>query len=150
MKKQFVLILSISLLVMACTLESRFGLPNDELVAPELFGTWIGTDEDDKLFIEPLSDKQYRLTIQDTVPLTAYSKTIKGVKVLDIFLPDQEQSTHVFYGFEVFKDSLRFYEVTEKLNEDDFESAKALYQFFKKNIKRPDFLENGTVLYRIN
>ena len=149
MKKYIVPLLALSLLIFACTLESQFGLPNDEPVTTELYGTWIGVDEDDKLLIEPLNEKQYRLVIQDTIPLTAYSKTIKGVRVLDIFLPDEEQTTHVFYGFEVYTDSLRFWEVTEKLNEDDFESSKALFQFFKKNIKRPDFLLNGTVLHRV-
>ena len=149
MKKQLVPFLILSLLLNACTLESRFGLPNDEAVTPELYGTWIGNDEDDKLLIEPLNEKQYRLVIQDTIPLTAYSKTIKGVRVLDIFIPDEEQTTHVFYGFEVFTDSLRFWEVTEKLNEDDFESPDALYQFFRNNIQRTDFLQNGTVLRKL-
>ena len=55
---------------------------------------------------------------------------------------------HMFYGLEMYGDSLKFWEVNDKLNQEDFESAKALHSFFKANIEREDFLKEGTVLYR--
>ena len=148
MKRYLAVFIALFVWMLGCTLESRYGLPNDELVAVEILGTWKGADDDDKVRIETLSEKQYRLILQDTIILNAYIKTIKNRHILDIFVRENEEEMHMFYGLEMYGDSLKFWEVNDKLNQEDFESAKALHSFFKANIEREDFLKEGTVLYR--
>lgn len=148
MKRYLAVFIALFVWMLGCTLESRYGLPNDEPVTAEILGTWKGADDDDKVRIETLSEKQYRLILQDTIILNAYIKTIKNRHILDIFVRENEEEMHMFYGLEMYGDSLKFWEVNDKLNQEDFESAKALHSFFKANIEREDFLKEGTVLYR--
>lgn len=69
MKKQIFSLL-ILFLVISCTLESKFSLPNDEKINPELIGEWYnGKGNEDKLTIKKHGEKTYKLLLWDREPM---------------------------------------------------------------------------------
>ncbi|GAA3792975.1 hypothetical protein GCM10022271_26520 [Corallibacter vietnamensis] len=149
--KQIVGIL-ILFLVISCALESKFSLPNDEKINPELIGEWYNLkDNDEKVTIIKHGEKTYKLLLQDkdkTDELISFSKTIKGFEIMNIKSEYKNSITNVFYGFKVKGNTLIFSEVNDKLRGKEFESESELLRFFEENISRKDFFINQTELIR--
>ncbi|WMI69307.1 hypothetical protein [Mangrovimonas sp. YM274] len=141
------------LLLMGCTIESEFGLPNDENINPELIGEWGITNNDvEKITIQKTSDTTYKLAIKDgkeIEELQGYQKTIKGVSIMNVKTENRGKTIYTFYGFTVQDNTLTFSEVNDKLHKKEFTSESELISFFENNIEREDFFINQNQLKRI-
>lgn len=142
----------ILLLVISCSLESTFSLPNDEKIQTELIGEWTSKETTNEfLKIEKKSDKTYNIIIAEkdkTEKLLAFSKTINGFSIMNIITEYDGKITNVFYGFNIEGDTLTYSEVNNKLRENEFNSEIELLDFFKEKINRDDFFINRIVLVR--
>jgi len=150
--KKYTLSLVILFLVISCSLESKFSLPNDENINPELIGEWHNEkDNDEKLTIIKHGEKTYKILIKDkekTDEIISFSKTIKGFEIMNLKTEYKNKITNVFYGFKVEGNTLTFSEINEKLRNKEFKSETELLDFFKENINREDFFINPTELIR--
>ena len=151
--KKYNLSLIILFLVISCSLESKFSLPNDENINTELIGEWFNEkDNSEKLTIIKYGEKTYKLLLKDkekTDEIISFSKTIKGFEIMNLKTEYKNKITNVFYGFKVEGNTLIFSEVNKKLRSKEFESQNELLEFFKDNINREDFFINKTKLTRI-
>ena len=151
--KKYNLSLIILFLVISCSLESKFSLPNDENINTELIGEWFNEkDNSEKLTIIKYGEKTYKLLLKDkekTDEIISFSKTIKGFEIMNLKTEYKNKITNVFYGFKVEGNTLIFSEVNKKLRSKEFESQNELLEFFKDNINREDFFINKTKLIRI-
>ncbi|WP_338731422.1 hypothetical protein [Mangrovimonas cancribranchiae] len=151
--KKYTLSLIILFLVISCSLESKFSLPNDENINTELIGEWFNEkDNSEKLTIIKYGEKTYKLLLKDkekTDEIISFSKTIKGFEIMNLKTEYKNKITNVFYGFKVEGNTLIFSEVNKKLRSKEFESQNELLEFFKDNINREDFFINKTKLTRI-
>lgn len=152
MKKIFLHLLLI-FLVVSCSLESTYSLPNDEDINPELIGKWYdGKDKTEILTVIKHSEKSYQLSLkieETTDQIISFSKTINGFEIMNLKTEYKGNVTNVFYGFKVKGDTLIFSEVNNKLRTTDFKSENELLDFFKENIDKEDFFINPTQLIRI-
>lgn len=150
--KKYTLSLVILFLVISCSLESKFSLPNDENINPELIGEWYnGKDNDEKLTIIKHGEKTYKLLLKDkeeTDEIISFSKTIKGFEIMNLKTEYKNKITNVFYGFKVEGNTLVFSEVNKKMRSKEFKSESELLVFFKENINRENFFINQTELIR--
>lgn len=140
-----ILSLFILLFVMGCALESKYALPNDELINNNLLGEWYGPEETDSfLRITKRTDKTYTVTFVDKEKkevLQAFSKSIKGYNILNLITTTDNKTTNTFYGFTVDGNSLTYFDVNDGLRKDDFGSKEELLDFFEKNISKEDFFQ---------
>ena len=146
-----VLKISFVLLVLTgCTLESKFGLPKKDKIDSELLGVWttpcIVNQDSDTLKINALDDFNYQLIFDTNEVLKAYSLKIKQYNIINII--STTGSNNLFYGYEVEKDTLRFYEVNPELLKDEITSEKELTDFFLENIDKYNFFMNACVMIR--
>lgn len=150
--KKHTLSLLILFLVISCSLESKFSLPNDENINPKLIGEWYnGKDNDEKLTIIKYGEKTYKLLLKDkekTDEIISYSKTVNGFQIMNLKTEYKNKITNVFYGFKVEGNTLIFSEVNNKLRNKEFKSKTELLDFFKENINKDDFFINQTELIR--
>ncbi len=139
-------------LMISCSLESKFSLPNDEKIKPELLGEWyIEKDNTVRITILKNSDISYKFLLNEkgnTEEFISFSKTIKGVNLLNIKTEYNGKTTNVFYGFNIKDNSLVLLEVNEKLRTEEFDSESDLLTFFENNIDKEDFFINPTKLKR--
>lgn len=139
-------------LMISCSLDSKFSLPNDEEIKPELLGEWYSEkDNTVRITILKNSDITYKLLITEsgnTEELTSFSKTINGVNLFNVKTEYKGNITNVFYGFNIKGDSLIFSEVNDKLRTEEFDSESDLLHFFEDNMDRDDFFVNPTKLIR--
>ncbi|CAL2089367.1 hypothetical protein [Tenacibaculum sp. 190524A05c] len=140
----------ISIILTSCTLESKFGLPNTDKVDQNLIGVWstpcIINQESDTLTIKPLNEYSYKLLFDTSEELAAYSVKIKDYNIINII--SNVDGNNLFYGYEVEKDTLRFYEVNPELLKSDISSQKELNDFFAKNINKHNFFMNACIMVR--
>ncbi|CAL2085183.1 hypothetical protein [Tenacibaculum sp. 190524A05c] len=140
----------ISIILTSCTLESKFGLPNTDKVDQNLIGVWstpcIINQESDTLTIKPLNEYSYKLLFDTNEELAAYSVKIKDYNIINII--SNVDGNNLFYGYEVEKDTLRFYEVNPELLKSDISSQKELNDFFTKNINKHNFFMNACIMIR--
>lgn len=150
--KKHTLSLLILFLVISCSLESKFSLPNDENINPKLIGEWYnGKDNDEKLTIIKHGEKTYKLLLKDkekTDEIISFSKTVNGFQIMNLKTEYENKITNVFYGFKVEGNTLIFSEINNKLINKEFKSKTELLDFFKENIKKDDFFINQTELIR--
>lgn len=150
--KKHALSLLILFLVISCSLESKFSLPNDENINPKLIGEWYnGKDNDEKLTIIKYGEKTYKLLLKDkekTDEIISYSKTVNGFQIMNLKTEYKNKITNVFYGFKVEGNTLVFSEINNKLRNKEFKSKTELLDFFKENINKDDFFINQTELIR--
>jgi hypothetical protein len=150
--KKHTLSLLILFLVISCSLESKFSLPNDENINPKLIGEWYnGKDNDEKLTIIKHGEKTYKLLLKDkekTDEIISFSKTVNGFQIMNLKTEYENKITNVFYGFKVEGNTLIFSEINNKLRNKEFKSKTELLDFFKENIKKDDFFINQTELIR--
>lgn len=149
MKKVLVYIFT-ALMLVGCTLESQFGLPNDEQINPELLGRW-GTKSDSQGYMEFLKSTDYTYTLRlidgDSIEeMQAYTKNIKGRDILTLV---HKENNHTFYGYKVSKRAFTYYEVNDSLPNGKIESAAQLLAHFEKNIKKKDFFKKVDKLERL-
>lgn len=151
MKKNILNFLLLFLLI-GCTLESKFGLPNDEKINAKLIGEWYyEKSNDEKIIVSKEDEKTYKLILKDkekTEELISYSKTIEGYEIMNVKTVNDKEVTNTFYGFKVKRNTLFFSEVNRKLSTKEFKSEKELLDFFKNNIKKKDFFTDKTKLKR--
>ncbi|CAL2059854.1 hypothetical protein [Tenacibaculum sp. 190524A05c] len=140
----------LSIVLTSCTLESKFGLPNTDKVDQNLVGVWstpcIINQESDTLTIKPLNEYSYTLLFDTNEELAAYSVKIKDYNIINII--SNVDGNNLFYGYEVEKDTLRFYEVNPELLKSDISSQKELNDFFAKNINKHNFFMNACIMVR--
>ena len=140
----------LSIILTNCTLESKFGLPNTDKVDQNLIGVWstpcIINQESDTLTIKPLNEYSYKLLFDTNEELAAYSVKIKDYNIINII--SNVDGNNLFYGYEVEKDTLRFYEVNPELLKSDISSQKELNDFFAKNINKHNFFMNACIMIR--
>lgn len=138
------------LVITGCTLESKFGLPKKDKIDNELLGVWttpcIVNQDSDTLKINALDDFNYQLIFDTNEELKAYSLKIKQYNIINII--STTGSNNLFYGYEVEKDTLRFYEVNPELLKDEITSEKELTDFFLENIDKYNFFMNACVMIR--
>ena len=138
------------LVITGCTLESKFGLPKKDKIDNELLGVWttpcIVNQDSDTLKINALDDFNYQLIFDTNEVLKAYSLKIKQYNIINII--STTGSNNLFYGYEVEKDTLRFYEVNPELLKDEITSEKELTDFFLENIDKYNFFMNACVMIR--
>ena len=150
--KKHILSLLILFLVISCSLESKFSLPNDENINPKLIGEWyIGKDNDEKLTIIKHGEKTYKLLLtvkEKTDEIISFSKTVNGFQIMNLKTEYENKITNVFYGFKVEGNTLIFSEINNKLINKEFKSKTELLNFFKENINKDDFFINQTELIR--
>ncbi|PWG06491.1 hypothetical protein [Polaribacter aquimarinus] len=150
--KKYTLSLIVLFLVISCSLESKYSLPNDENINPELIGEWYNKkDNEEKLIIAKHGEKTYKLLLKDkkkTDVIISFSKTIKGFEIMNLKTEYKKEITNVFYGFKVEGNTLIFSKINKKLRNKDFQSQNELLDFFKENINREDFFINKTELIR--
>ncbi len=134
----------------SCTLESKFGLPNTDKVDNHLIGVWttpcIINQESDTLTIKSINEYSYKLLFDTNEELEAYSVKIKDYNIINII--SNLDGNNLFYGYEVEKDTLRFYEVNPELLKSDISSQKELNDFFTKNINKHNFFMNACIMVR--
>lgn len=152
MKRIFLHLLLIFLIV-SCTLESTYSLPNDEDINPQLIGKWYdGKDTTEVLTVTKHSERSYQLSLkieETTDQIISFSKTINGFEIMNLKTEYKGKVAHVFYGFKIKGDTLIFNEVNNKLRNTDFKSENEVLEFFKENIDNKDFFNNPTQLIRI-
>ena len=140
----------LAIVLTSCTLESKFGLPNTDKVDQNLIGVWstpcIINQESDTLTIKPLNEYSYKLLFDTNEELAAYSVKIKDYNIINII--SNVDGNNLFYGYEVEKDTLRFYEVNPELLKSDISSQKELNDFFAKNINKHNFFMNACIMVR--
>jgi hypothetical protein len=151
MKKLSYSLLLLGFLVLGCALESKYSLPKNETIDPDLLGTWIISSEDSNdelIIVETFDEMTYKLIFDDHV-LTAHSATIKGHRIMNIIdTEDGDETPNIFYGFSLKKNKLKIMEVTDQLTDADFGSQQELIDFFEQHIDRPDFFVNPDILKR--
>lgn len=137
-------------IVLSCTLTSKFGLPNTQKIDRELLGTWttpcIVNQESDTLTISTYNEYQYQLLFDTKEKMNAYSYSIKQYQIINILSNINQQN--MFYGYEVEKDTLRFFEVNPELLQKDVHSTSQLVDFFHQNIDKPNFFMNACVMVK--
>jgi len=150
-KKRIIGIL-ILFIIVSCTLESQFTLPNDEEINTELIGEWtLEKNSDNRINIIKNGEKSYRLQIiegNEYEELIGFSKTINGFSIMNLKTEENGVITYLFYGFNVKENTLIFSEVNDKLHDDEFESQSELLQFFEENVAKEDFFTNTFELNR--
>ena len=139
-------------LITSCSLESKFSLPNDEKIIPELIGEWHSEESDNEMIkILKNGEKSYLIQIIDnngTDELIAFSKTIKGITIMNVKTETKGIITNLFYGFSIESNTLFFFEINDKLRNGEFKSEFQLLKFFEENINKENFLINPTKLKR--
>tara|TARA_R110001583_G_scaffold158317_1_gene310300 strand:- start:4235 stop:4684 length:450 start_codon:yes stop_codon:yes gene_type:complete len=147
--KKIILRPLIFLIIISCTLESKFGLPNDENINPELIGIWFdGKNHNEYVKIEKSGEKRYKLSLNDSTELVSYSSKVKGFTILNVITNYKGKNTNSFYGIEFKKDTLKFSEVNNNLRKTDFNSQSELIDFFNENINNQEFFINPVNLIR--
>jgi len=144
---KYILSLFILLITMSCALESKYALPNEELINTNLLGDWYGPEDPDNFVrISKRTDKTYTVTVfekdEKQVVSQAFSKSIKGYNILNLITTTDDKSTNIFVGFTVNGNSLTYFDVTNKLREDDFSSKKELLDFFENHISNEGFFQD--------
>ena len=138
--------------MISCALESQFALPNDEKIKSELIGEWYSEKNgDERIKIIKNGEKLYTLHIIDkneTDELIAFSKTIKGISIMNVKAENKGIITNVFFGFNVKGNTLTFSEVNNKLHNEEFKSTSELLKFFEENVTKEDFFINTSELKR--
>ena len=151
---KYILSLFILLIAMSCALESKYALPNDELINTNLLGDWYGPEETDGFVrISKRTDKTYTITFfenDEKRVSQAFSKSIKGYNILNLITTYDNKITNTFFGFTVNGNSLTYFEVNRALKKDGFSSKKELLNFFEKNISKEDFFQDPIELRKNN
>ena len=141
--------LLILFLIVSCALESKFGLPNDEKINTELIGEWYdGENPNEYIIIQKNGEKRYKLILSDSTESILYSKKIKGFNILNVITDYKGTKSNTFYGFELKTDTLKIFEVNDKMREVDFNSQSELIDFFNENIEKSDFFINPDIMIR--
>jgi len=144
--------ISIIFLIVSCSLESVFSLPNDEKIKTELIGEWFyGKNSEAIIRIEKNNKKTYKLILDEngkTEELIAFSKTINGFNIMILINDFDEDSIYEYYGFTIDDKTLTYSEVNKNFRESDFSSETDLLNFFQKNVTKKDFFINPNVLKR--
>ena len=144
--------ISIIFLIVSCSLESVFSLPNDEKIKTELIGEWFyGKNSEAIIRIEKNNKKTYKLILDEngkTEELIAFSKTINGFNIMILINDFDWDSIYEYYGFTIDDKTLTYSEVNKNFRESDFSSETDLLNFFKKNVTKKDFFINPNVLKR--
>jgi hypothetical protein len=144
--KKYVLCLLLPVLLAGCTLESEFGLPNDEKIDIRLLGEW-GVKKENAEYVSILknSNNTYKILLvsnDTTQEILAHSKTIKGHRIIN--LSNDNGTSNTFYAFKVNANTLTFFEVNDQLTDKEFVSESALLSYFEENIKKKNFFINKT------
>lgn len=152
LKKILIAFFTISL-VLSCSLESEYALPNNEKIAPELIGKWTDpNNKNDVLKFTKKNRKMYNVSIKvnEEKPdeLSAFINNIDGHLILNLIEKTNDSTTNLFYKISVHQDQLTYYEVNDKLVKSEIQSQKDLLQFFQNNIDHKEFFINPTVLHR--
>ncbi|TCP25187.1 hypothetical protein EV195_104220 [Tenacibaculum skagerrakense] len=149
-KSIFKISLLLLFIITGCTLESKFGLPKKDKIDNDLLGTWttpcIINQDSDTLKIKALDDFNYQLVFDTNEVLKAYSLKIKEYNIINII--STTGSNNLFYGYEVEKDTLRFYEVNPELLKGEITSEKELNDFFIENIDKDNFFMNACIMVK--
>ena len=144
--------ISIIFLIVSCSLESVFSLPNDEKIKTELIGEWFyGKNSEAIIRIEKNNKKTYKLILDEngkTEELIAFSKTINGFNIMILIKDFDGDSIYEYYGFTIDDKTLTYSEVNKNFRESDFSSETDLLNFFQKNVTKKDFFINPNVLKR--
>jgi hypothetical protein len=144
--------ISIIFLIVSCSLESVFSLPNDEQIKTELIGEWFyGKNSEAIIRIEKNNKKTYKLILDEngkTEELIAFSKTINGFNIMILINDFDGDSIYEYYGFTIDDKTLTYSEVNKNFRESDFSSETDLLNFFQKNVTKKDFFINPNVLKR--
>ena len=144
--------ISIIFLIVSCSLESVFSLPNDEKIKTELIGEWFyGKNSEAIIRIEKNNKKTYKLILDEngkTEELIAFSKTINGFNIMILINDFDGDSIYEYYGFTIDDKTLTYSEVNKNFRESDFSSETDLFNFFQKNVTKKDFFINPNVLKR--
>ncbi|MEJ6775397.1 MAG: hypothetical protein QNK96_05385 [Flavobacteriia bacterium] len=144
--------ISIIFLIVSCSLESVFSLPNDEKIKTELIGEWFyGKNSEAIIRIEKNNKKTYKLILDEngkTEELIAFSKTINGFNIMILINDFDGDSIYEYYGFTIDDKTLTYSEVNKNFRESDFSSETDLLNFFQKNVTKKDFFINPNVLKR--
>ena len=147
--KKYIFSLLVLLFIIGCALESKFALPNNEPINPNLIGTWFdGKNLNDEIIIQQNGEKKYKLILDDSTRVNAFSKKIKGFNIMNITEEHNGVFTNIFYGFEITNDTLVVSEVTDKLRKEDFGSQAELLNFFNENIEKEDFFLNPEIMIK--
>ena len=143
---KYILSLFILLIAMSCALESKYALPNDELINTNLLGDWYGPEETDGFVrISKRTDKTYTITFfenDEKRVSQAFSKSIKGYNILNLITTYDNKITNTFFGFTVNGNSLTYFEVNRALKKDGFSSKKELLDFFENHISNEGFFQD--------
>ena len=135
--------ISIIFLIVSCSLESVFSLPNDEKIKTELIGEWFyGKNSEAIIRIEKNNKKTYKLILDEngkTEELIAFSKTINGFNIMILINDFDGDSIYEYYGFTIDDKTLTYSEVNKNFRESDFSSETDLLNFctfklFKKEL----------------
>ena len=126
--------ISIIFLIVSCSLESVFSLPNDEKIKTELIGEWFyGKNSEAIIRIEKNNKKTYKLILDEngkTEELIAFSKTINGFNIMILINDFDGDSIYEYYGFTIDDKTLTYSEVNKNFRESDFSSETDLLNFF--------------------
>jgi len=132
--------ISIIFLIVSCSLESVFSLPNDEKIKTELIGEWFyGKNSEAIIRIEKNNKKTYKLILDEngkTEELIAFSKTINGFNIMILINDFDGDSIYEYYGFTIDDKTLTYSEVNKNFRESDFSSETDLLNFFQKNVNK--------------
>jgi len=86
--KKLTLILGLLFLVIGCSLESVYSLPNDENINSDLLGEWyVDGNDKEKIIISKHGDKTYKLILNSkdvNEEIIMFSKTIAGIKIMNL------------------------------------------------------------------
>ena len=125
--------ISIIFLIVSCSLESVFSLPNDEKIKTELIGEWFyGKNSEAIIRIEKNNKKTYKLILDEngkTEELIAFSKTINGFNIMILINDFDGDSIYEYYGFTIDDKTLTYSEVNKNFRESDFSSETDLLNF---------------------
>lgn len=140
-------------LVLSCTLESEYALPNNEKIMPELLGEWKSSENaNEVLKFSKKNDKIYHVLFNvnndKNNEMTAYLHTIEDHVILNLIETKDNKTTNMFHKVSVSDDQLTYYEVNTKIAKSEINSQKELLQYFKNNIHKEDFFINPNVVNR--
>ncbi len=156
-----IMMLVVLLALSACPYTSKVPLssPDEAKIDPELIGTWVFTDEQDKIDHEipffAFNEHEYLIVIHDgkeTAYFRAFTTDIEGRK----FLNYQELNSSGVpgdYGFLFYKvenDVLYLRTLEDDLIDRQFDSSEALCEQVRKNIDNEKLYDDFAVFKRLH
>lgn len=151
--KPYLYILFCFCIVVSCTLELDYALPNDEKIHENLLGKWHNERiPNEYMEVVKTDDYTYKFILHstdETTELFGFSKTINGQHFITLTHEVEGKKVYSFYHLKITGDQLVSQEINNELPKDDINSQEDVVNYFRNNMSRPDFYKPNLNLLRV-